>query len=224
MTDHRRIPPAWLWGILALTLVGVLGRAWHEHRSAGAPSTAHVRAALQAALRHGPPALPIYGEVPDFALTDQRGRPFTRTDLAGHVWIVDFVFTRCAGQCVMMTAQMASLQERLPQDVQQLSVSVDPVYDTPEVLAGYAARAGARSERWLFVTGTQDEIFRLSRDGFHLGIEADGGTSAEPIIHSVRLVLIDQEGRMRGYYDATDAAAVDRLLLDIATLINPHPP
>lgn len=227
MRQGRRLSPTWLWAVLVLTIVGVLGRAaWTAratHRTAGGPSTAQIRATLAQALRQGPPQLPVYGEVPVFALTDHRGRPFTRGDLAGQVWIVDFIFTRCAGQCVMMTAQMASLQERLPKEIRQLSVSVDPAHDTPEKLAGYAARAGARSERWLFVTGSEDAVFQLSREGFHLGVAAEGGTPAEPIIHSVRLVLVDQEGRIRGYYDATDAAAVDRLLMEATTLLRNTP-
>ena len=225
MINRRRIKPAWLWAVLAIVIVGVLGRAartaWPTQHPSSRPTAAQLRDAFQQALRRGPPQLPVYGEVPNFALTDHRGRPFTRQDLAGRCWIADFIFTRCAGQCLTMTAQMASLQERLPQDIRLLSVSVDPTWDTPEVLAGYAARAGASSERWLFVTGAQDDIFRLSRDGLHLSVATEGGTPAEPIVHSVRLVLIDREGRIRGYYDATDAAAVDRLLLDAAALLQP---
>lgn len=213
----------WWWALLGVVLIGIAGSAawnlWQRRSQRGQPSPAQLRAALRQAWQAGPPEVAVYGEVPAFHLVDQTGRPFTRDDMLGRLWIADFIFTRCAGQCLLMTSRMAALQERLPAAAHFVSISVDPSWDTPERLAGYAVRAGAQESRWHFVTGSQDEIFRLSREGFRLAVEPEGGPEAEPIIHSVRFVLVDQQGRIRGYYDATEEAAVDRLLLDVQTLL-----
>ena len=163
--------------------------------------------------------LPEYGRLPAFSLTDQQGRPIGLADLLGTVWVADFIFTRCAGQCPMMTARMAALQRRFestPQ-LQLVSITVDPSHDTPEALAAYAAHAGA-GQHWRFLTGDADAVTALARDGFRLGISQDGPVE-EPITHSVRLVLVDQQGRVRGYYDAAEAGAMRSLERDIRRLL-----
>lgn len=183
-----------LWGILISTLIG---------------------AALFPA---SSPPLPHYGEAPDFVLTDQAGIRFDKKSLAGKIWIVDFIFTSCGGQCPQMTAQMKTLQDRLPADVSFLSVTVDPARDTPAVLARYAAGSGADPKRWHFVTGDRTWIERLSKEGFHLPY-AEGGTAQEPVTHSSRFVLVDRRGSIRGYYDGTDPQSVKQLLLDSKKLV-----
>ena len=204
MSASARAKTRWLWGALIVVLVAI--------------AAASVQ---QAGSRRGPqPALPpIMGAVPSFTLIDQHGRPVTREALRGAPWIADFIFTRCGGQCPMMTARMRTLQQRLPADarVRLVSFSVDPSYDTPPVLAAYAARAGA-GERWFFLTGDQATILRLSRDGFKLAAEPEGGPAEEPVIHSVRLVLVDGQERIRGYYDGSEPASVEQLLRDLAAL------
>ena len=156
--------------------------------------------------------LPDYGPLPDFSVIDQAGRPLRRGNLLGSVWIADFIFTRCAGQCPMMTGQMKRLQRELTREpgIRFVSFSVDPGYDTPDRLAAYAQQSGADTTSWRFVTGEPEAILRLAREGFRLGVSKDG-TAEEPITHSVRLVLIDQRGAVRGYYDATDEQAMTRL-------------
>ena len=115
--------------------------------------------------------LPVYGHVPNFRLVDERGAPFTTESLLGHVSVVDFVFTRCPSSCPRLTARMGELQSRLARarsDLRLVSFSVDPENDTPAVLAGYAARAGADPARWTFVTGQADDIMRAVVLGFKI--------------------------------------------------------
>ena len=164
-------------------------------------------------------APPEYGILPDFSLIDQQGRPFRRADLSGAVWIASFIFTRCAGQCPLMSAEMGKLQDAFAQTptIHLLSISVDPEHDRPEVLAAYAQHYGARPGRWRFVTGSRTEIMTLAQEGFRLSV-AEGGSPSEPITHSVRLVLIDARGRIRGYYDATDPSVLSRLVDDARRL------
>ncbi len=155
----------------------------------------------------------IHGHAPDFTLKDTQGKPFGSSMLRGTVWVADFIFTSCAGQCPQMTNRMRLLQERLPQSVQLVSITVDPERDTPSVLARYASEYGAQPGRWHFLTGDKTAIQHLTMEGFHLGY-ADGGPKEEPIIHSVRFILVDQQGEIRGYYDAADQASLDRLVQD----------
>jgi protein SCO1/2 len=160
------------------------------------------------------------GAVPAFSLLDHHQHPISGNDLVGSVWIADFIFTRCAGQCPIMGTQMAKLRDAFQETpgIRLVSFTVDPAYDTPDILSTYARRYHAQDGRWQFVTGDPQAVMELAREGFRLGA-SDGGTATEPITHSVRLVLVDQQGAIRGYYDATDAEAVARLEYDARQLV-----
>ena len=172
----------------------------------------------------------MYGSVPPFALVERSGRPLTAADLAGRVWVANFVFTRCGGMCPALTTTMAALMRRLQaagdSGVRALTISVDPAHDDPAALRAYAERFAADPSRWLFVTGTHDAIEQLVRDGFRLSIAelppGERERSAEPITHSDRFVLIDRELRIRGYYHGTDPEGVARLEHDLSLLRGPR--
>ncbi len=121
----------------------------------------------------------------------------------------------------MISSRMSETQKPLRDtDVLLVSFSVDPQHDTPAVLRDYASRLKAQPNRWHFLTGDKDTIYRLSRDGFKLA--TGEGEDAGPI-HSTRLILVDRGGEIRGYYDATDADAVTRLLADTNHLLRDQP-
>ena len=160
-----------------------------------------------------------YGSVPDFSLTDQDGKTVTRAGLAGKVWIADFIFTNCAGTCPMITGEMQKLQDALPAEVHMVSFSVDPDRDTPDVLAGYANKSRADKVRWHFLTGEKGRLYDLSIKGFKLALDDSGGTEVEPITHSTRLVLVDKQGKIRGYYGGTDQDEMKRLFTDATKLL-----
>jgi protein SCO1/2 len=122
------------------------------------------------------PRLPDLGALPEFSLTDHHGRPFTRGDLRGRVWMANFVFTSCADVCPRLTQQLRSVQDRLTPAEQAgriglLSLSVDPERDTPEKLAAYAATYGARDGVWSFLTGPQAEVERTVVTGFRIAMQ-----------------------------------------------------
>lgn len=165
--------------------------------------------------------LPKNGNVPAFQLIDQNGASYGSQQLLGQIWIADFVYSTCPGPCPMISTRMGELQKPLRDtDVKLVSFSVDPQHDTPAVLRDYAAKLSAEPGRWHFLTGDKNTIYRLSRDGFKLA--TDEGGAAGPI-HSTRMVLVDRGGVIRGYYDATDADAVTRLLADTAHLLRDQP-
>jgi protein SCO1/2 len=167
--------------------------------------------------------LPVYGQLPDFTLTERTGRIVTLAELRSQIWIADFIFTRCPGPCPLMSARMASLQQplaRMP-DVRLVSISVDPEYDTPQVLREYAAKFSA-TDQWYFLTGNKPAIFNLAREGFHLAAQDNPDAASQPdqgpIIHSTKFVLVDRQARIRGYYDSTDGESLRQLLLDVQRL------
>src|SRR3954469_685685 len=177
-----------------------------------------------------PDPLPVMWNAPDFKLTNRDGRTVTLKDLKGAPWVADFIFTRCPASCPMMTARLARFDRDLPRDlpVRLVSFSVDPKNDTPTVLQAYAQSFKA-PDRWLFLTGDGEQIYRLSKEGFKLAIDnapppgataATATPTAEPILHSTRIVLVDRQGRVRGYYEAFDEESMKKLERNLKALEN----
>ena len=168
--------------------------------------------------------LSVYGEIPKFELTDQFGKPFSSDQLKGKIWISDFIFTRCQGQCPLMSGKMAVLQKQLrDSNVQLVSFSVDPDYDSPQILSEYAERFHA-NKSWVFLTGEKSKIWELASGGFMLGVQAanpeDLAQGAEPVMHSSRFVLVDQQGKIRGFFDSSDSDKMNELVKSVQTLTN----
>jgi protein SCO1/2 len=205
------------WGLLLAALVGVAAVAVRQQV---------LRAARQASLERRA-ALPDLGRVQDFMLTNRDGRAVRLADLAGAPWIADFVFTRCVSSCPLLSARLARLDRTLPPGsaIRLVSLSVDPAHDSPAVLERYA-RSLSASRRWLFLSGDEPQIQRLSRQDFKLALEPGGGNGGtggtEAILHSTRFVLIDADGAIRGSYQALDPEALRRLDADARALAGPR--
>ncbi len=164
-------------------------------------------------------ALPDYGGVPAFALTDETGAPYTQAALLGRVTVVDFIFTSCATACPLLTAEMARLQAHvraahLDERVRLLSISVDPERDTPERLRALGERHGADPRLWRFVRGPEQALRRVVVDALKQVMDRQpdrGEVDGFTILHATRLVLLDPQAHVRGFYDANDAADRARL-------------
>jgi cytochrome oxidase Cu insertion factor (SCO1/SenC/PrrC family) len=117
-----------------------------------------------------------------------------------------------------MTHAMRGLQRELPLEVQLVSISVDPARDTPSVLASYARNFEADLRNWAFLTGSAEEIQRVVQEGFRL-VLADGESPSEPITHSVRFLLVDGQGQIRGTFDGTDPKGLEELKRAANTLL-----
>jgi protein SCO1/2/putative membrane protein len=146
------------------------------------------------------------GEVGDFALTERGGRTVRNTDLRGKIWIASFVFTRCTAGCPQISTTMKRLQDDLAgyPDVRLVTFTVDPKNDDPARLREYADHFDADPQRWLFLTGEQDAIYHLLESTFHLPArqnEGDERTPGNEVAHSSKLVLVDRQGHIRGYYE-----------------------
>lgn len=164
-----------------------------------------------------------YGSVPEFQLVNQDGQPFGSANLHGKIWIADFVYSTCPGPCPMISSRMSELQKPLAKtDVQLVSFTVDPEKDTPQVLRTYAEHLDADPSRWNFLTGPKERVYSLIHDGFKLAV-VDPGVAAPDLVHSTRIALVDRRGTIRGYYDATAADAVTKLLADTNHLLREQP-
>ncbi len=165
--------------------------------------------------------VPVLGSVPEFSLTEANGTALRRADLLGKVWVASFLFTRCGEACPLMMQHEARLQPDLPlrDDLRLVSFSVDPDWDTPKVLTEYAHTFGADRNRWLFLTGDKKQVYYLASDGFHLAAQPADPAKDMPILHSTKLVLVDRGGAIRGYYDSSDPAEMEKLIRDVRQVL-----
>ncbi len=157
--------------------------------------------------------------VPDFNLIDQDKKIITQQQLRGSIYVADFFFTRCGSICPKMSTQLTRVQEEFLNDpeVKIVSFTVDPKHDTAEVLKAYAQDYGAVAGKWRFATGPKDSIYALAQKGYFITAMED---TAHPVdfIHSDKLILIDKNGWVRGYYNGTDLKEVEKLITEIRVL------
>jgi protein SCO1 len=144
--------------------------------------------------------------VPEFKLTERSGKPVTRDDLKGKVWVASFVFVRCSGPCPAVTTTMAKLQSELKltetPDLRLVTFTIDPEHDTPGELKDYANSRKADPERWLFLTGKEAEIHDLIEKGFKAAVvKTKNPNPGEAYDHSTRLAVVDKAGVIRAYFD-----------------------
>lgn len=168
--------------------------------------------------------LPELWAAPEFALTDQAGNAVTRDDLKGKIWAADFFFTRCPGVCPMLSANLQAMNEQLADHPQRdalrlVSFSLDPDHDTPETLAEYAEAINATPSDWLFLTGPRESIWQLSEKGFKLGVEDTPDDLNNPISHTGKIVLIDRDGMIRGFYEGLRPQGMADLQRDLRRLL-----
>jgi protein SCO1/2 len=171
-------------------------------------------AAIYVYLNYSSEPLKNYGPAPSFTLTDTDGADFSSDALADKIYVADFFFSTCAGPCPTMSANMKKIQDHFEgrEDVALASFTVNPIYDTPEVLAKYAAKLRADTRQWRFLTGTVEELLRISVDGFMIG-DPDNLMN-----HSQKFVLVDRAGLIRGYFEGTSDEEVKQLIKAIERL------
>lgn len=197
-----------LWTVLALTLLSVTGAfVWSVVKEKADRSS-----------------LPLLGTLPDFEFPTHLGEPISARQLRGSVWVAMFFFTSCASICPIMNRNMTKVQAAFDDqpEVKILAFTVDPQHDTVPILRAYSENWGAKPHKWYYVTGSKKALYRLAREGFKLAVEE--APPVEPggpndFIHSDRFVLVDRLGRIRGYYNGTDEAEVQKLITDLRRLL-----
>jgi protein SCO1/2 len=162
------------------------------------------------------PELEVLGTAPAFQLTDQSGGTFSSADLAGRAALVDFIYTHCTDACPLLSSNFAQAQRRLADErllgskVVLISVSVDPLHDTPGVLAEYGQSFKADPAGWKLLTGDWDAVYDVVT-GFKVAARAPrpapnapapGGTE---LTHTTRVVVLDDQQQVRAYLHGEDA-------------------
>ncbi|MEM6700563.1 MAG: SCO family protein [Bacteroidota bacterium] len=161
----------------------------------------------------------IYHQIPDFTFVNQDSQIVTNETFANRMYIADFFFTSCPTICPKVKKQMLRLYENYENQDSLLFVSftVDPKRDTVGKLHQYAGNLDVSTERWHFLTGEKDELYGIADDHFSVAKEdpnVPGGFD-----HSGRLILVDENRYVRAFCDGTDAASVDRFMLDIEKML-----
>lgn len=149
------------------------------------------------------PPFRVY-DLPEFSLTECRGRTITRSDLLGRPAVICFIFTRCTGQCKRIDDQMRRMQElTAATDARLVTITVDPAHDTADVLKRHAESLNADPKRWWFLTGKQDAVYRLIQQGFQLSVQQNTGDNrkkGDEVSHSDAVLYVDTAGRIVGKY------------------------
>jgi protein SCO1/2 len=198
-----------------------------KHRSVGALVVSLALAVACLACQQEAP-MDVYGSVPTFALTDQSGATFASQSLAGHVTLLDFIYTNCTDACPLLSATFQDAQRKLVDDkldskVMLVSLSVDPQHDTQPVLADYSQQFSANPATWKMLTGDWDQVYDVVT-GFKVATRpprppadapAPGGTE---LTHSTAVVLIDPQLQVRAYLDGTGMSA-DELVASAKKLL-----
>jgi protein SCO1/2 len=194
-------------------------RSWLHPWRSGVVAVAGLLAAVAVGCQPQTP-LEVYGSTPTFNLTDQSGAAFSSQSLAGHVTLLDFVYTYCTDACPIMSATFQEAQHKLADDkllgskVMLVSLSVDPVHDTPPVLADYAQQFKADPSSWKMLTGDWDNVYDVIT-GFKVATRPPRPAADSPppggteITHSTAVVLIDPQLQVRAYLDGVNMSADD---------------
>lgn len=153
----------------------------------------------------------------DFSFLNQYGETIALDSVKGRVFVAEYFFTTCATICPKMTEQMTRVQAAFKgnDNVKILSFTVNPDYDTVAILNAYAQKYEAQQGQWYFLTGTKEDLYSLARTSFFVLKPAEAanlGDAGSDFIHTNNFVLVDQQLRIRGYYDGTDPNSVSELI------------
>lgn len=150
--------------------------------------------------------LNINGEskkVPEFSFNDQNGNIITNKDYEGKVYLVEFFFTTCPTICPRMNSNLIQIQNNFEgiDNFGVASFTINPNYDTPEVLKAYAEKYGITNPNWHLMTGEQNAIYKLANEGFNLYTAEDESVEGG-FEHSGNFALIDKNGFIRSRFDS----------------------
>ena len=137
-------------------------------------------------------------KVPDFKFINQNEKLVSNKDYLGKVYIVEFFFTTCTTICPIMNTNLVHIQNSFTAfpDFGIASFSINPEYDTSEVLRLYAQDNGITNPNWNLMTGDRNEIYKLANDGFNL-YTAASSDFVDGFEHSGYFAIIDKEGYIR---------------------------
>jgi len=160
-----------------------------------------------------------FHQLPDFQFINEQGQSVDQSVMDDKIVVSDYFFTTCPTICPVMTQNLTMVQEYFDEneDVLILSHTVDPETDTPEKLLDYAEAYEVNPKQWMFLTGSKKDLYEHARRGYFItALQGDGGP--EDFIHSEKIVLVDKNKHIRGYYDGTKEEEVKRMIEHIEIL------
>ena len=162
----------------------------------------------------------VYHQIPSFRFLNQDSVYVSEKDVEGKVYVADFFFTTCPTICPKMKTQMLRIYERYKDrdEVRIISHSIDPDFDTPNVLKDYAARLQVKAPKWNLLTGDKAAIYTLGQKSYMVSAQEDPN-EAGGFVHSGAFILVDKNRHVRGIYDGTVEAEVNHLLEDMEILL-----
>jgi len=165
----------------------------------------------------------VYQTIPAFSLLDQDSTVIDNQKMSDKIYIADFFFTSCPSICPIMKKQMLRVYDKFKNENQLafVSHSIDPKRDSIPVLKQYQEKLGVDGNKWHFVYGDKETIYKLARDGY-MNIAEDDEKAPGGIMHSGYFILVDKKGHIRGAYNGTDDIEVDKLIADIPTLLKEY--
>ena len=162
----------------------------------------------------------VYHQIPSFRFLNQDSVVVSEKDVEGKVYVADFFFTTCPTICPKMKTQMLRIYERYKDrdEVRIISHSIDPDFDTPNVLKDYATRLQVKAPKWNLLTGDKAAIYTLGQKSYMVSAQEDPN-EAGGFVHSGAFILVDKNRHVRGIYDGTVEAEVNHLLEDMEILL-----
>jgi protein SCO1/2 len=163
----------------------------------------------------------VYHRIPNYKLQTLNGDSLELDSLAGNICVLDFFFASCGGICPTLSSSLERVQQAFVKDhnFKIVSITVDPKHDSLPELRAYADRFNAVPGKWYFLRTSKEDVYELAKDGFYVTAKDNDGTGNEAFIHSEKLVLVDWNGNIRGYYSGVDSVRVNKLMGDIVLLL-----
>ena len=165
---------------------------------------------IELAVNGKPNSLPVISKVAPFTLTNHLGNPFTETNVLGNPWLANIIFTRCPTVCPKITQTLSQLRLKLPDQLNYISLTTDPSFDTPEKLKAFAEANGSNETNWHFLTGPKATLMTLAIEDLKLiSIPTEKSNRKNPgdlFVHSSLYILVDSKGQVRASFehDATN--------------------
>ncbi|HRO42425.1 MAG TPA: SCO family protein [Flavipsychrobacter sp.] len=170
----------------------------------------------------------IFHRIADLQLINQMGEQISLNNtLQGKILVINFIYTTCPSVCPKLTQNMKLLQKAFRKDrkkkmdmnneIHLVSITVDPDRDSFQTLRKYAERFEVNHDHWYFLTGNRDSIYHFARKELGLSVQPEEH-GAKDFIHTQKIVLVDRNRYIRGYYNGLDSAAVGKCAYDISLL------
>lgn len=202
MSETKSYPKMLIWTILAMVVLGLLA------------------ALVVSRAQKSQTQITVWGSLPGFSFTAaHNGEPFGLEQMKGKITVVNFIFTRCRSVCPVLTPNFAELYRLYENSdkIQLVSITVDPDYDSPEVLNAYAKLYGIEDDRWVFLWAPIEKVHELCEQGFMLPADdLPGG-------HTTKFTLVDADGDIRSYHEGMDQEGMVLLKQNIRQLARNMP-